>query len=258
MASNLVRFGIPSIALVLAALFVWAVAESARRAGFSAVQWRRQALLAAGAVSAFLGLIAALALTGVLARFDLRPPPLLFWLLSMLGVPLAIGWSPLGRRLADQLPFAVLVGVQAFRLPLELVMHRAAADKVMPSVMSYGGYNFDILSGFSAALLGLALARGNVPRGLVIAWNALGAALLANIVTIAFLATPLVRAFGEDQLNTWVTQFPYAWMAVMVASALLGHVLVARKLLAQRGAPQPRFGTLTPACCKSVVRVERS
>jgi hypothetical protein len=254
MASNLVRFGIPSIALVLAALFVWAVAESARRAGFSPDRCRRQTLLAAGAVSAFMGLIAALALGGVLARFDLRPPPLLFWLLSMLGVPLAVGLSPLGRRLAEQLPLAALVGVQAFRLPLELVMHRAATEKVMPSVMSYAGYNFDILSGISALLLGVALVRGNVPRSVVVAWNALGATLLANIVSIAFLATPLVRAFGDDQLNTWITQFPYAWMAIMVGSALLGHVLVARKLLASH----PRLGTLTPACCNSVVSVERS
>jgi ethanolamine transporter EutH len=79
-------------------------------------------------------------------------------------------------------------------------------------------------------LLGLALSRGHVPRALVVAWNALGALLLAVIVSIAFLATPLVRAFGDTQINTWVTQFPYAWMAMMVASALLGHVLVARKL----------------------------
>jgi hypothetical protein len=128
------------------------------------------------------------------------------------------------------------VGVQAFRLPLELVMHRAAVEHVMPSVMSYAGYNFDILSGISAALLGVALVRGRASRALVVAWNLLGSLLLANIVVIAVLATPLVRAFGPDQVNTWVTEFPYAWMAVMVASALLGHVLVARKLLFERAA----------------------
>jgi hypothetical protein len=117
-----------------------------------------------------------------------------------------------------------------FRLPLELVMHRAAEEGVMPSVMSYGGYNFDIVSGITGGVLGWALARGEVPRGVIVAWNVLGSVLLAVIVTIAFLATPVVRAFGDDQLNTWIAEFPYVWMAVMVGGALLGHVLVARKL----------------------------
>jgi hypothetical protein len=236
MASNLVRLGVPSIAVVLAAFFVWAVDYSGRKAGLARARRRRETLVAALGVAAYMGLIAALALTGVLARFELRPPPLALWLLSILGVGIGVGVSPLGRRLAEELPFVVLVGSQAFRLPLELVMHRAATEKVMPSVMSFGGYNYDILTGISAAVLGVALARGPVPRALVVAWNALGAVLLAIIVTVAFLATPLVKAFGDDQLNTWVTQFPYAWMAVMVASALLGHVLVSRKLLRSRAA----------------------
>ena len=225
MASNLVLFGIPSLAVVLAVLFVWGVAHTAQPE-----QRVRHAVLAAGGMFGFMALIAVLALTGVLARFDLRPPPFLFWALSTLGLGLGVGLSPLGRRLATGLPFAVLVGVQVFRLPLELVMHRAAEEGVMPSVMSYGGYNFDIVSGITGGLLGLALVRGHVPRGVIVAWNVLGSVLLAVIVSIAFLATPLVRAFGDDQLNTWIAQFPYVWMAVMVGGALLGHVLVARKL----------------------------
>jgi hypothetical protein len=248
MASNLVRWGIPSIALLLAASFVWAVDYTALKAGFDTARRRRQTLVAAVSVAGYLGFIATLALTGVLGRFDLVPPPLALWMASIFGAALGVGLSPLGRRFADQLPFVALVGFQAFRLPLELVMHRAATEKVMPSVMSFGGYNFDIVSGSSALLLAVALAYGHVPRSLLVAWNALGAALLAVIVTIAFLATPLVHAFGDDQVNTWVTQFPYAWMAVMVASALLGHVLLARKLSRARvsanaHASAPRAGS---------------
>jgi hypothetical protein len=231
--SKVVRFGIPGIALFLAALFVYAVFRSAERAGLPGRERVKQAVFAALGVSALMALMAALALTGVLARFDLRPPPLVLWMAGTLGAALAVGLSPLGRRLATELPFVALVGFQAFRLPLELVMHRAASDGVMPNVMSFTGYNFDILSGISAAVLGVALARGHVPRGVVVLWNALGVLLLANIVTIAVLATPIIRAFGEKELNLWVTQFPYCWIAVMVASALLGHVLVARKLRAQ-------------------------
>jgi hypothetical protein len=229
MASHLVLFGIPSIALALAALFVWGVAFTATPEARG-----RQALYAAGGAVAFLGYVAVLALSGALARFDLRPPPFLLWVLSTVAFALGVGLSPLGRRLAAGLPFAALVGFQAFRLPLELVMHRAADDGVMPSIMSYGGYNFDIVSGITAAILSIFLLRGKVPRGVILAWNILGSVLLAVIVTVAFLASPLVRAFGEDQINSWITQFPYAWMSVMVGAALLGHLLVARKLSAQK------------------------
>jgi hypothetical protein len=232
MASNVVRLGIPGIALFLAALFVYAVFRSAERAGLPAPERVKQTAFAALGVSGLLAFIALLAISGLLARFDLRPPPLILWLAGTLGAALAVGLSRLGRRMATELPLVALVGFQAFRLPLELVMHRAATDGVMPSVMSFTGYNFDILSGFSAAVLGIALARGSVPRAVIVAWNLLGSVLLAAIVTIAVLATPIVHFFGDQQLNLWVTRFPYCWIAVMVASALLGHVLVLRRLRA--------------------------
>jgi len=126
----------------------------------------------------------------------------------------------------------LLVGWHAFRLPLELVMHRAAEDGLMPKVMSFSGYNFDIVSGIVALSLALVMTRRSVPRAVLVAFNLLGIALLTVIVTVAMLATPLVRAFGETELNTWVAYFPYVWLpGVMVAGAVLGHVVLTRRLL---------------------------
>jgi hypothetical protein len=56
--------------------------------------------------------------------------------------------------------------------------------------------------------------------------------LLVIIGTVAVGASPIFQAFGPENVNTWVTRFPYSWMSIMVASALFGHVLVFRKLLA--------------------------
>jgi len=143
----------------------------------------------------------------------------------------------LGTRLVRGLPVAVLVGSQVFRFPLELLMHRAYTEGVMPVQMSYSGRNLDILSGVSAGLLGLALARGPVPRWLVTAWNLGGLALLVNIVTVAVISTPLFRWFGDDKPNTWVTYPPFVWLpAVMVTAALIGHLLVFRWLVSSAGA----------------------
>ena len=51
---------------------------------------------------------------------------------------------------------------------------------------------------------------------------------------MALAASPIFRAFGDGELNVWVTEFPYVWIAVMVAAALFGHVVTLRKLMAER------------------------
>jgi hypothetical protein len=61
--------------------------------------------------------------------------------------------------------------------------------------------------------------------------NVMGSLLLLNIVTIAVVSTPIVGLFGPDLLNTWVMFPPFVWLpAVMVLMAVVGHLLVARKL----------------------------
>jgi hypothetical protein len=58
-----------------------------------------------------------------------------------------------------------------------------------------------------------------------------GFALLVNIVTVAILSTPGFRWFGDDHLNVFVTYPPFVWLpAVLVTAALMGHILVWRRL----------------------------
>jgi len=158
---------------------------------------------------------------------------MVIWFASMVVMTLALAWSSFGRRFADKLPFVALIGFQAFRLPLELIMHRAAIAGIMPNVMTYTGYNFDIVTGATALPLALYAWRRPVPRWLIVLWNATGQILLFVVAGVALAASPIFRAFGDDQLNVWVTQFPYVWIAVMVAAALFGHVVTLRKLMAQ-------------------------
>ena len=164
---------------------------------------------------------------------------MVIWFASMVVMALALAWSPFGRRFADKLPFVALIGFQAFRLPLELIMHRAVAAGIMPNVMSFTGYNFDIVTGATALPLALYAWRRPLPLWLMMLWNLTGQILLFIVAGVALAASPIFRAFGDDQLNVWVTQFPYVWIAVMVAAALFGHIVTMRKLLAVRRATVP-------------------
>jgi hypothetical protein len=231
MDTTLVRIGIPGIALALSVLFVaatWWTGQGLQRSA----RWRRTILAGAG-IAAWLAAMAVAATSGLLGRFDVRPPPMVIWFASMVVITLALAWSPFGRRFADKLPFVALIGFQAFRLPLELVMHRAAIAGIMPNVMTYTGYNFDIVTGATALPLALYAWRRPLPRWLIMLWNVTGQLLLFVIAGVALAASPIFRAFGDDQLNVWVTEFPYVWIAVMVAAALFGHVVTMRKLMAE-------------------------
>jgi hypothetical protein len=234
-ASVLVTAGFVVLPLLVAAGFVAACDRAGRRLGEPAAARRRHTVATAAGTAAWLLLTLLAAASGVLRRFDAFPPPLMGLLVAIAAVGIGVACSPLGTRLVRGLPLSVLVGSQVFRFPLELLMHRAWEEGVMPVQMSYSGLNYDILTGISAGLLGWWLARGRVPRGVVAAWNLLGFALLVNIVTVAVLSTPAFRWFGDERLNTFVLYPPFVWLpAVLVTAALIGHLLVWRALAARR------------------------
>jgi hypothetical protein len=167
-----------------------------------------------------------LALTGVAAArgivdFSSTPPRML--ILAVVSNAIAIY---AGTKI--NAPLAALVALQSFRLPLELLMHRAYAEGVMPVQMSYSGLNFDIVTG----VLAIVVAFFAHNRKLVLAWNILGTLLLINIVTIAILSTPIpLRVFHNEPANVWITHPPFVWLpCFLVPVALAGHIAIFKKL----------------------------
>ncbi len=230
-ASGLVTGAFIILPLLVAAGFVLACEWAGRRLGERAAVRRRRTLGLSAAALAWLLVTAGFAASGVLRRFDTTPPPFAVLPLAVGVVGIAVSCSPLGTLLVRGLPLWVLVGFQVFRVPLELIMHRAYVEGVMPVQMSYAGQNYDILSGITAGVLGLWLALGRVPRWVVACWNFFGFALLVNIVTVAIVSTPLFRWFGNDRVNIFITYPPFVWLpGALVTAALVGHILVWRRL----------------------------
>jgi len=220
-----------AMAIALAALLVIGVHVAGRRLGEPPATRRRWTMLTAIGAAAWLGATWAVAETGHLSRLDLNPPPFAALPVAIVALASLMAFTRFGTRLVDGLPLAALIGVQAFRFPLELLMHHAYSEGVMPYQMSYSGWNFDIVTGLTALPVAWAIHVGLGGRRLALAWNALGALLLLNIVVIAIASTPIVGLFGPDLLNTWVMFPPFVWLpTVMVVMALTGHLLVARAL----------------------------
>ncbi|HWL94779.1 MAG TPA: hypothetical protein VNT79_14770 [Phycisphaerae bacterium] len=223
------------IPLLLVAALTWGTAVAWRRSGAAPEQSIRAAMRSGLAAVIWMSITWGAAQSGILRNWDQTPPPFAFLVLAIVMLAATIAWSPLGQRLARFIPLWILVAVQSFRLPLELAMHEIYERGVMPVQMSYSGLNFDIVTGATAIIVSAVVWSGRGGRRLVATWNALGLLLLINIVTIAILATPRFRYFGDDALNTWVMDPPFVWLpAVMVLAALAGHLLIVRALQLQK------------------------
>lgn len=174
----------------------------------------------------------AVAASGLVA--DAIPPkPMAIFVPAML---LAL-WFSLksrsGELLATRAPLAALVGLQAFRLPLELLMHGWADQGALPPQMSFDGYNFDIVTGVLALAVAPLADRGALGRRLVLVWNVVGLALLINIVTLSVLSLPgPLNKFPDQIPNVLVMRAPYVWLPAYLAAivAPAGHIIVFRAL----------------------------
>lgn len=235
MYDAIVAFGIGSIAVVVALIFTALIVARNRRG------------LLVGMLASVVGIMAlsaVLAVSGMLSDTDAPFPPMALMIVLVLVLSFLGGFGPLGTHMVAQVPLMWLIGLQMFRLPLELIMHHAATVGIMPEALSYSGYNFDIATGIGAVLLFTALKLGvKVSAILIWVWNLLGIYCLVAITIIAIATSPMVHALGTDprNLNTWVLYFPYVWLpVVLVTVALISHIAITRQLLGTKNRPNLR------------------
>jgi hypothetical protein len=210
------------------ALVAWAVLATAFLLDASgAVRSRSRLVLGLGL---WLAIPAALAASGLLADFDAMPPRVPLLIFPMAALTIVLASMRLGTAAGAGLSLGTIIGVQAFRIPLELVLHQLYTHGALPAEMTYAGRNFDVLSGLAALALWAWSKRAPLPRALVWVWALGGLGLLINIVTLAVLSFP--QPFGwYEPPNTIVAHWPWIWLpSVHVQLALFGHVVVLRTL----------------------------
>jgi hypothetical protein len=141
------------------------------------------------------------------------------------------------ERLINKLPLRLLTLIHVVRIPVELTLYWLFIGGLAPQVMTFAGRNYDIFSGILAiAAYFLAFTAGRANKWVLITFNVVGLALLANIVITAILSIegPIQR-FGFDQPNRAVLYFPYIWLpAVIVPIVLFSHLASLYKLATNR------------------------
>ncbi len=213
-----------SVAAFLA--IVGAVISAVLWAVYFAYRTTKAAGFAALVIAVWLGALSALVASGRMASLSLGGLP--FFFAPIIIVAVGFGLSPVGGRIATTIPLAALVGFQAFRLPLELVLHAWAAQGTIPQTMTWTGQNWDIVSGVAALVCAPLAARR---RWAARAANIIGFALLLNVMRVAVLSSPVPFGWGQQPPLLLAFHLPYAFIGpVCVGGALFGHVVLTRAL----------------------------
>lgn len=230
-ASSISFLTIIALTFVLAVMFILAVCNSggSRESDSAKLRWTG---IAVCIIAAWLGVSTLLAESGILRQFNRTPPPFVLFAFGFTFATTVLALSPLGTRLVKDTGIAWLMAFQAFRIPVELWLHRLYQEGVVPVQMTYSGRNFDIVSGILGLALGLWAMKAEPPRWAIWLFNLVGLGLLINIVTIAILSAPTpLRQFFNEPANTFVAYWPHVWLpAFLVQAAWFGHLLVFRWL----------------------------
>lgn len=228
MGSTLAFLG---IILLLCFAWIWAL----RRAWPS--EKGRVTAWGVAALTGVLVVTAALAGTGVFAR-TIGTPRILVYIVVCNVLALGLALSVVGKRFSEVIPVATLVGIQGFRLPLELVLHEWHTQGTLPVQMTYSGDNLDIVTGTSALLVAAVITKVEArwQWRLSAGFTLLGLSLLVRVISIAARSLPWpLRTYLNDPPVLLPFHAPYTWILPMcVAGALFGHVVVLRWLWAHR------------------------
>jgi len=183
-----------------------------------------------------------LAVTGILGctaklhDFLQRPPRIMVLIvLSVVGVYFGSYFSA-ARKLILSPGLVWLVGLQVFRVAVEIFLDLGYRAGFVPVQMTLEGRNFDVITGLTALPMAWLVAKQKAPHWLIYAWNTMGLALLLNVMVIAALSMPTpLRHFHNEPANTFVTYFPYVWLPLyLVQVAWMSHLLIFRAVKAQK------------------------
>jgi len=149
--------------------------------------------------------------------------------------------SRAGDALLARTPAAWLVGLQSFRVIVEIVLWALAAQHRLSPLLTFEGRNVDILVGLTALPVAwLCLVRRTWPAWVAVVWNVAGIAILANVVLHALLSAPTpFQVLRTEPPTTIIATLPYIWLpGFLVPLALSLHVASLRTLDVERARPK--------------------
>ncbi|MCY2685953.1 hypothetical protein [Salinimicrobium sp. TH3] len=180
------------------------------------------------------GIISFFGFTGFYREVNVAIPRFLFLVGPGVAFCLLTLLTKRGRRLIDSVELTDLTLLQTVRFPVEIVLFQLYAAGMVPQIMTFNGYNFDVITGLTAPVIFYLVFKAGLlgNRGLL-AWNFLGLGLVLTIMFIAVASSPTpFQLYGFEQPNIGVTYFPFVLLpGIIVPAALFAHLVSIRRLV---------------------------
>ena len=133
------------------------------------------------------------------------------------------------KNIIAHVPASWPVYFQSFRIIVELLLLGLSLKNMVPQEATFEGYNFDILIGITAPLIGwLAFSKKIIGKGVLVLWNLAGFVTLAVVVFVFMLHAYFPAAVHKQEsiLNSGFGLFPYTFLAgFLMPAAVFMHVL---------------------------------
>ncbi len=164
------------------------------------------------------------------------PKILLFGIFPAILMIIALFATTKGRGFIDNLPLKKLILLHSVRIPVELVLYWLSLNMAVPELMTFKGYNFDIIAGLTAPIVYYGFVKKNLNNTILLIWNVCCLALLITVVLLAVLSAPSpLQRFAFDQPNVAILNFPFSWLPTFIVPIVLfSHLVAIRKLLIKR------------------------
>ena len=164
---------------------------------------------------------------------DVIPPKIaLFGTIPTIITILIFFFTEKGRMFIDSLPLKTLTYIHVVRIPVEIMLYMLFLQKAVPSIMTFVGFNFDILAGITAPFIAYyGYTKKSLSNKFILIWNYISLVLLLIIVVLAILSAPTpLQVFGKEQPNIAILNFPYSWLPTFIAPLVfLSHLICIRR-----------------------------
>lgn len=164
---------------------------------------------------------------------NIFPPRFMFTLIPPFITMIVLFSTRKGKTWIDSFNIQSITLLHVVRIPVELVLYLISVHHLIPLLMTFEGWNFDILSGITAPLIYYFVFKTHsLNKKALLIWNFVCLAFLINIVLLAILSAPSpYQRFAFDQPNRALYYFPYIWLAsVIVPLVLFSHLVAIRRL----------------------------
>jgi len=165
---------------------------------------------------------------GLMNDFELPPKFAVFLIVPAFLFTGFFLYSNRNQPWIQNIPTQWLIFYQSFRILIELLFVYSVSAGILHANVTIEGYNYDMVFGFTALLIGLAFIYNKLSIKLLRIWNYLGLAVIAVIIFL-FITTiyaPQIYGLTGPLMPLDFTYYPFILVpGFLMPSAVFVHVL---------------------------------